>query len=123
MTDKKTNKKIIIVEDELDIGEIMQITLVGAGYQVKVLLNGKDIEDHIKKFDPSLILMDLWMPGLDGSSLTKKLKINKETKNIPIIIVSACNALAKTAKSCGADGFLSKPFDIKNLISIVKKFI
>ena len=116
-------KKILVVEDEPDLGEIMQIALSEAGYEVEILLSGKGIESHVEKFLPSLIMMDLWMPGLDGSELTKKLKSNKKTKNIPIILVSARNSLEKIAKQSKADGFLSKPFDIKNLISTVKKFI
>jgi|SRR3989344_7221852 len=120
---KKIFKRILVVEDELDLGEIMQIALSQAGYEVKILLNGKDIESHISKFSPSLIMMDLWMPGLDGVALTKKIKANKKTRNIPVVLVSARNGLEKTTKSCGADDFLPKPFNLSDLLSLAKKFV
>lgn len=116
-------KKILIVEDEEDIAEIMDIALSEAGFSLKILGNGKNIEESIKKFSPSLIIMDLSLPGIDGASLTKKIKRNKKTKNIPVIIVSARNALRKTTKSCSADDFLAKPFDLSSLVAIVQKFI
>ncbi len=114
--------KILIIEDEPDIGEIMSITLTQSGYKVKVLANGKELKAHIAKFKPNVIMMDLWMPGVDGSLITKELKGKKLTKDIPIILVSARNNLEKIARQVKADGFLAKPFDISSLVSIVKKF-
>lgn len=115
-------KKILIVEDEVDIAEIMETILTTSGFEVETISSGQNISAKIKKFSPNLIFMDMWMPGLDGATLTKNLKSEKSTRDIPIVIVSAGNGLAKIAKAARADGFLAKPFDLKKLISVTKKF-
>lgn len=117
------NKTIFIVEDDPNISELIEIVLKEHGYSTKIFLTGKNIEKEVEKKLPNLIIMDLWMPDLDGASLTKKLKSNKNTSHIPIILVSAKNALEKITKKVKANGFISKPFNIKELVAIVKKFV
>ncbi|RJQ25375.1 response regulator, partial [Candidatus Parcubacteria bacterium] len=72
---------------------------------------------------PDLIIMDVWIGGIDGNELAKKIKLEESTKKIPIILISALADLSKIASECRADDYIEKPFEIDNLINIVKKNI
>lgn len=117
------NKTIIVIEDDSDIAELIKFILDSQGFQVTIFADGRSIMNRIKEINPNLIIVDLWIPGVDGATLTKKLKKEKSTKKIPIILVSANNSLEQITKQTKADGCLAKPFNIKDLLTIVKKFI
>ncbi len=119
---EKNKKKILIAEDDKDILEAMTIVLTDAGYDVVGTQSGKTaLRLSFKK--PDLILLDIWLSGTDGRDICKKIKTNRVTRKIPIIIVSAAKNIAeKAAQSC-ADDFLSKPFDIADLIKKVERYL
>ncbi len=112
------NKKILLVDDDLAILDAMSIMLEDEGYEVEVSSDGNP-EKNIEKFAPDLILLDIWMSGIDGRTICKTLKTKKETKHIPIIMVSANKDAEKISQDAGANGFLSKPFEMKELFSII----
>jgi two-component system phosphate regulon response regulator PhoB len=114
-------KRILVCDDDAGILEVTKIILETNGYQVETLDNGKSIIKKVKRFKPNLILLDLWMPGIEGKEITKLLKADPETKTIPLILVSAVNELGKIASGSAADGYLSKPFDMTELLSLAKK--
>lgn len=114
--------KVLVCDDDEGISEVIKIILNQAGYIVSSISNGKSIQKKVKEFSPNLILLDIWMPGIDGKQATKLLKRNKTTKNIPIIMISALNSTESNAHACGADDFLLKPFDMNILLSKVKKY-
>ncbi len=116
-------KNILVADDNKSIVEVISIVLEEKGYGVATINDGHTIFYHATRDKPDLILLDLWMSGIDGAEVTHKLKNQKETREIPIIIVSAKPDTEKIAKECGADGFLYKPFDIEDLASIVAKHI
>ncbi len=118
-----SKKTIFIIEDDRDISELMQIVIKDNGYKVKTFLEAENLENKIRKEKPSLLVMDLWIEGLDNTNLVKKLKKDPKTIDIPIILVSAKNSLEKIAKQTGADGFLSKPFNIKDLLKIIEHYV
>ena len=115
-------KKILVCDDDDGISEVIKVILEGAGYNVGVLNNGRSIQKKITQFKPNLVLLDLWMPGIDGKEITKILKKDKNFSKIPIIVVSALNDTRKIALDCGADDFLSKPFEMNSLLFMVKKY-
>lgn len=119
MPDKK---KILICDDDQGITEVIQVILEENGYEVRTLLGGKGIEKKVQEFQPHLIFLDIWMPGIDGKEVTKLMKQAASTKHIPIIIISALNDAEKISKEIGADGYLSKPFDLTQLLDLVKKY-
>lgn len=115
-------KKIFIVDDDEGILEVMRIILEDKGYLVMTVANAVGLENKIKKHLPDLIFLDIWMSGMDGREIAKKLKLQKETKNIPIIVITALNDGKKIAKEASADGFLAKPFNIDDLVVMVEKY-
>jgi CheY-like chemotaxis protein len=113
-------KKVYIADDDPDILEVLTIILEDRGYDVTTSPDGKSLN---KLNDtPDLVLLDVRMSGSDGSEICRTLKSKDETKNIPVILISANRNLTEIAKDCGADDFISKPFDIKEIVSIARKY-
>lgn len=117
------NKTIVVCDDDEGILEVVKIVLEDKGYNVVPLSNPEKVTDTIKKVNPDLVLLDLWMPILNGDTITKSLKQNSETKDIPVIIVSANKDTSAIAKETGADSFLCKPFNIDELEQVVEKHL
>lgn len=116
-------KRVFIVEDDTDISELLEIIVKNAGFATEVFLELHNVEKKIIEQKPNLVIMDLFVGELDSTNLVKKLKKTKGMEKIPIIIVSAKNALPEIAKSAGADDFLAKPFNVKDLNTLLKKFL
>lgn len=119
-------KKILIVDDDPDIVESLELVLEDEGYDVstKTQLNVEEYSNGVKKSQlPDLILLDIFLAGKDGRVYAKQLKQLPNTKNIPIIMISAHPFALHTAKDHGADDVLAKPFNIDNLLEKVKKNI
>ena len=115
-------KKILVADDDAGIVDAMQILLEDEGYEVITTMDGEKIYEMYEQ-KPDLVFLDIWMSGINGSTICQKLKANGATKNIPVIMFSANRDTEEIAMQCGADGFLSKPFEIKQLLEIVKKFL
>jgi len=115
-------KNIIICEDDEDISEATSMVLSDQGFETCLIKEEKELQDRLKERKPDLILFDLLMPGINARVDIKKLKEDVRTQDIPIIIFSANDQIKKISKEVGADGYLMKPFDISDLISIVKRF-
>ena len=116
-------EKILVVEDEQDLRELVSKYFVDMGYQVVVAADGTDALDLAKEEKPQIILLDLKMPELDGLEICKKLKANERTKTIPIIIVTAYNNQLNEALAAGADDFVAKPVHLLDLSVRVKSIL
>ncbi|MEK7098701.1 MAG: response regulator [Patescibacteria group bacterium] len=116
-----TKKKIILVaDDDRGILDAMRIMLEEAGYEARVTEHGRAVRD-LPSGLPDLILLDLWMSGMNGGDICKHLKSQKKTKHIPVIIFSANKDVEEIAKECRADDCIEKPFDMKLLLAKVAK--
>jgi CheY-like chemotaxis protein len=115
------NKSVLICEDDEGIIDVAKIVLQEKGYSVTSLTNCSNIMDILPKVKPDVILLDLWMPDLNGEEVAAILKSNDKTRHIPIIMVSANKDLQKIAMLANADDYLAKPFDITDLENIVDK--
>lgn len=114
-------KKILVVDDDVGILDAMKYTLEDAGYMVSTIADG-NVVLQMKKREADVLLLDIWMSGTNGADICIRLKKQETTKNMPIILVSANNNTEKIAKECGADDFLSKPFEISDLLDKVAKY-
>jgi CheY-like chemotaxis protein len=115
-------QKILVVDDDESILEVVQIVLEGEGYQVQTCLNSECFQ-HFDSDQPDLILLDILLSGEDGRQICKQLKSDEKTAHIPIIMLSAHSDASKVADTSGADDFLEKPFDVDMLIEIVEKHL
>jgi CheY-like chemotaxis protein len=116
-------KTILVCDDDEGILEVVKIVLEDQGYNVVPLSDPEKVQSTVIKVKPNLILLDLWMPVLNGDTITQALKAAPETKNIPVIIISANKDTSAIAKKIGADSFLAKPFNIEELESLVARFL
>lgn len=119
----KIKKKILVADDDSGILEVMKIILEEKHYQVITTDDGNLVLELANKYDPDIILIDIWMSGSDGRKITQSLKENKNTKDIPILIISALSGIETTAKEAGANGYITKPFDINELVNTIKKYL
>jgi len=104
-------KKILIVEDDIDIQNIFKIIFKSYGYSVECLTDGKKLCERQGDW-PDAIILDKQLPGLSGVEACQHLKSKEETRNIPIIMISAATGIEESAKKAGADDFLEKPFQM-----------
>jgi DNA-binding response OmpR family regulator len=116
------NKKILIADDDPAILEALQMMLEDEGYEVELSLEGKSIY-KMKKNYPDLVLLDIWMSGIDGGDICTHLKQNKSTKHIPVIMISANKDVGIIAKGAGADDYISKPFQMHELFAVINRYI
>lgn len=116
------NQKILVIEDETNIQELLKYNLEKNGYRVTVVGNGAEgLEEAIANV-PDLILLDLMLPGLDGLEVCKRLRMDKRTKKVPIFMLTAkSEELDKIlGLELGADDYITKPFSIKELIARIR---
>jgi DNA-binding response OmpR family regulator len=109
-------QRILAVDDNVDILEVLQMILEDSDYEVETLNDGTLLFDKIREHRPDLILLDIMLGNADGRELCKNVKLRKDTHNIPIILISASHSSSDLLKPNGADDFLAKPFDISELL-------
>jgi DNA-binding response OmpR family regulator len=115
-------KKITLVEDDPGIQDVIRLILNRDGYEVIVYSNGHNLLNNDFEI-PDLILLDRQLSGLDGLDICRFLKQQANTKDIPVILLSANPQIGVLAKNAGADDFLEKPFNIQDLKNIVTRYI
>lgn len=114
--------KILVVEDEAPIQELLQFNLERSKYRVKVVDSGEEALTEAVKYQPDLVLLDIMLPGADGLEVCKQLKSNPKTDRIPIIMLTALceEADIVTGLELGADDYITKPFSPRVLLARVK---
>jgi CheY-like chemotaxis protein len=117
------NKRVLILDDDIDILQICTIVLKKKGFDVKTLNNSSQVANEVRSYQPDVILMDNWIPGPGGIEATRLLKQDPATQDIPVIFFSANSNVTQLAREARADYFLQKPFDITELEGIVQMAI
>jgi DNA-binding response OmpR family regulator len=115
-----SKKKIVIVEDDADILFTVSIILRDAGYEVTSLTSAAGVAEATHEL-PDLYILDKRMPDADGLDLCRHLRNKAETKDIPVIIISASPKFGSPAMKAGASAFLAKPFQMAKLLDLVDK--
>ena len=116
-------KKILIIEDDNNILDITTTVLNMANFEVAGTNGTDDIIGLVKVHQPDLILTDYMLPGLSGGQICKLIKNNKDTANIPVILMSAYHKQAIAIGNFNYDAYIKKPFDIGYLVNVINKFI
>jgi len=118
--------KILVIEDDKDIRDTIVYVLEEEGYEVIASDNARILK-KVHDLEPDLILLDNWLTDwtsdLSGQQLCKALKNDPATNHIPVILISAVNNLKEIAQAGEADGYIKKPFDLTELIEVVKNHI
>jgi two-component system alkaline phosphatase synthesis response regulator PhoP len=118
-------KRILVVDDEVDLVETIRFPLEMEGFTVLVSYNGEDALNQARKESPDLILLDLMLPKLDGYKVCRLLKFDERYKHIPILMLTAKTQEKDKllGKETGADEYITKPFDIDELMKKVKAYL
>ena len=115
------SKKILIVDDNEYMIEIMTFILISKGYDVIALPNGDNVLNSVLFNHPDLVILDAAMPGMDGREVCKLLKLNRSTRELPVIMCSANDDIDESLKQKGApNDVLHKPFDTDELLEKVE---
>jgi two-component system, OmpR family, alkaline phosphatase synthesis response regulator PhoP len=117
--------KILVVDDEEDIRELIQLNLSHEGFKVLMCETGEQALEKAGSELPDLIILDLMLPGIDGFEVCKKLKSNMKTENIPVVMLTAKGEETDvvTGLEVGADDYITKPFSGKVLVARVRRLL
>jgi DNA-binding response OmpR family regulator len=119
-------KKILVIEDDKDIRETIMYILEEENYAVTASEDSKILK-QLNEIKPDLVMLDNWLTDwksdASGQQLSKQLKSDPSTSHIPVIIISAVSNIREIAAAGLADDYLKKPFDLTELVEIVKKHI
>ena len=117
--------RILVVDDEIYIVHILDFSLGMEGYEVVTALDGEQALDKARSEKPDLIVLDIMMPKLDGYETCKRLKADAETKDVPVILLSAKgrNVDQKVGFEVGADDYITKPFSPRKLVERINAIL
>jgi CheY-like chemotaxis protein len=113
-----TNKRVLVVDDDPSIRELLSAALQDDGYEVVPATNGQDALEVCEHWRPDVIVLDLMMPVMDGWTFAARLR---ERDDIPIVVISAANDLERHARNVGAAFVVGKPFDLDQLLPKVAR--
>lgn len=117
-----TRKKILIIEDDRSVQELLTLIFTKAGYEIEISSNGRIIYEMPRQW-PDLFLLDKHLDGSDGLEICKYLKSKEQTRNIPVIMLSATPGAESLAYNAGADDFMEKPFNSSVLMAKVAEYL
>jgi two-component system alkaline phosphatase synthesis response regulator PhoP len=114
--------KVLVIEDEPDILEVIQYNLEREGYKVVVCRNGEQGLSRIRTDNPDLVILDLMLPGMDGVEVCRQVKADPVTRAIPIVMVTAKSEESDIVLGLGigADDYITKPFSPRELVARIK---
>ena len=117
---------LLIVEDDPDIRKLLDTALTFAGYRVVAAPNGREGLEFIQRERPAIVITDIMMPKLDGFGLVHRLRINPETRDIPVIFITATYVAPEDrdfSLNIGATRFLQKPVDMNEFLTMVAELL
>ena len=117
---------LLIVEDDLDILKLLETTLNFSGYRVVTARNGSEALDVVQQEHPTIVIADIMMPKLDGFGFVHRLRINPETRGIPVVFITATFVSRddrEFALNIGATRFIQKPLDLDEFLITIEKLM
>ena len=109
--------KILVVDDDSGIGEMLQTLLEFYGFDVEVTEQPEETEKIIQEEEIDLVMLDMLISGVNGTDVCARLRQNPETAEVPVLMMSALHDAGKKCKEAGANDFIAKPFEMEELIS------
>ncbi len=117
-------QKILILDDDLDLLTVVKSLLRKKGFEVFAFSDWRKAWDAVRTYKPQLILLDVFLSGIDGLDICKKLKSSIFTRNIPVIMFSSYPNIAETAiYEYGADDFMPKPFEVNDMVKRIRHLL
>jgi|SRR5688572_637228 CheY-like chemotaxis protein len=119
----RRRKKILLVEDNADVRQLLALFMKRLGYEVYEAATGLEALDRAGTARPDLIIMDFCLPGFSGIEATRRLKIDPSTKDIPVLIITGYNIDKRRALVVGAADLLSKPIDMTTFRALLRRHL
>ncbi len=116
------SRTMLVVDDDADIRELVAEALEHAGYTVTTADNGIEALEMVARTVPDGIVLDIWMPSLDGFDFMRTLRANEKTRDVPVVAISAAYP-ERAAHDLGVQEFLAKPFDVAALVEAVERIV
>jgi DNA-binding response OmpR family regulator len=113
---------VLVVEDDADLLALMEIVLSDAGYPVRTASEGRSALRRVAEEIPGLVLLDMRMPGMNGWEFAREFHA-RHGRPCPVVVVTAAENARQRAEEIGADGWLAKPFDIDEVLRIVRRHL
>jgi DNA-binding response OmpR family regulator len=114
-------KRVLVLDDDRDILNIISDVLMASGAEVKAVLGTGDILGLVESFNPDIVLLDYLLDGINGGELCCQIKNNPKTSHLPVILISAHPKVLLSLGTYKCDMIIPKPFDIDNLVSKVNR--
>jgi CheY-like chemotaxis protein len=118
-----TLKRILVIDDEPTICELVADTLRDSGYTVDTAPNGAAALEQVRRHVPQAIVLDLMMPRLDARGFVERIRLNPHIASIPIVIVTASYGAHEAAERLGARACLTKPFELDELVEVIGQLV
>ena len=112
-------KRILVVDDNKDILQVVQIILQLRGFEVKTIWRGEETIQAVNDFSPHVVLLDVMLGEVNGIDICNQIKSNPDTKDTCVIMFSAHGKREEILKQCPGDSFIAKPFDVHSLTDII----
>ena len=116
-------ERILVVDDDSGIGEMLQTLLEFYGFQVVVTEKPDQTEELIEKHDIDLVMLDMLISGVNGTDVCARLRKNEATENTPVLMMSALHDAGPKCKKAGADDFIAKPFEMEDLVETINELM
>jgi DNA-binding response OmpR family regulator len=116
-------KKVLVLDNDEGVLDVMQEALNYEGFKVKIIEETNNIFSVIEDFDPDLIILDYILSGINGGEICHQIKANPKTTDLPVIIMSAYPRVIRSLGYYGCDDFISKPFDLDDIVRRIKNLI
>lgn len=117
------NTKILVVDDDSGIGEMLKTLLEFYGYEVTVTEEPFETEELIESKEIDLVILDMLISGVNGTDVCARLRDNEKTAHIPVLMMSALHDAGTKCKKAGADDFIAKPFEMDDLLKKINKVL
>lgn len=118
-------ESILVVDDNLDNLELTKILLEGEGWELRIAEDAQQALNILETYHPSLILMDVQLPGMDGLELTRRLRADSSFRDVIIVALTAyaMKGDEENARAAGCDGYISKPIDTRTFADLVRGYL
>jgi len=113
-------KRILLIDDDISILEILEEFLISAGFHVTILTKTEDIFSNIALHEPDLVLVDYLLNGINGGEVCAQIKKKEQTRHIPVILMTAYPRVLLSLGTYSCDEFIEKPFDLNHLVKRIE---
>lgn len=119
----KKNTNILVVDDDPDIGGMLKMMLEYKGYEVTLISNAAKTEEHLRNQLTDIVILDMLIAGTNGTDVCRSIKSNPLSARVPVLMISALPDARKTCIDAGANDFISKPFEMQDLLAKVSYLV